>query len=305
MSQKRREERKRRIEASENSYTRRNFLKAGLGAAAAGVLGYTGYNLLQEKDPTFEEAKKDKTKRAAYVKSVVRRFGLDKLPYVEGMNYSGGKPLVYRQISPKTDLVDIIRAEIRNAYADDIGKRKKYSIDIYNHAFADSKCEDDFLNIVVDHEIEGHAKSWHYGASGFLYEDFLSVDGPDIIIPVILKDVNELHAFKVQIEKAAKERSVSNEIKRSSMQMYWYYYSDLVHPTREGRLKDESKLRKFREMFFTKSLADSEVETKQGVYPVISADMRIINTFYAPIELPDYLKAKVAAWKKSPSINSK
>ena len=72
MSQKRREE-KRKERESENSYDRRTFLlKAGLAVASLGILGYTGYSLLPEKEPTFEEAKRDPTKRAGYVRSVVK-----------------------------------------------------------------------------------------------------------------------------------------------------------------------------------------------------------------------------------------
>jgi len=159
--------------------------------------------------------------------------------------------------------------------------------------------ENNFLSILIDHEIDGHAKPFHFAWSDVGYfddDDFLSSDGTKIAMD-IFASVYELYALRNQIRKAP-ERGVDKEFLIDISKSYWMHYSRIIQPDADKDLKKPEIIRKFRIEFFIPELMHHTVTIgDQYRGPLITEDGKMI-TSYGPVELPDYLKEKVEEWRK-------
>src|SRR3989338_3884283 len=96
---------------------------SGLALAAIGT-----FYFWSEKDPTFEEAKKDRTKRAAYVEAVEKKFNLDELPGVRDVRYNAvevGKE-IYSPLKGESAMKTILIGRMPG---------EEYDIEVYDGAF--------------------------------------------------------------------------------------------------------------------------------------------------------------------------
>jgi len=310
MSRERREERRRRFQesAQEPDLGRRRLLVYGVPAATLAVeeavygfgrraLAGIANRFSGTSYVTFEEAKRDPGKREQYVKDVVRRFGLDNLPYVERVYYS--------------ELQDIQNASVTNIQMSmstdfiigDIGKGKKHSIQVYKEAFdpLDNETESDFLSGLIDHETEGHARSVHFGfedLGGFKLKDFDFISGADSKIPYyFLTSISELSAYKKQVS-LSRQRGTTQRKLNAVRVAYMQYYSLIMQPALDDLISDKSVLRRCREVFFDQQVLTSPIEATgyPGGTPLMPEGK--LRTTHGIIELPDYLKAKAASWEK-------
>ncbi len=306
MSQERRREKRRLEEAAKQPYiSRRGFLALGAAGAFAAAEEYffggirkAAKSIFGENYVSFEDAKNRPEKRAQYVNDIVRRFELDKLPYVESIEYA--------EIASYTAPKEIHGPNAKFAMTTqsrsrEIGNGGKFKILVYSPAFEAPNYlnENDFINGLGDHEVI-HAKMQSEGFHDieFNTDDFSHKDHKEKFASILVDSITELYAYRNEINEAPK-RNVSREHFLSSLRAYWFYYSNLICPSEEDNLlKNPEAIKRFREFFFAPFFLRMEITHKEIGYqgPVIMPDDRMM-TYNGPLELPIYLKGKVAQWR--------
>ncbi len=246
---------KRKREPSSQSFSRRKFLAlASLGLISGG----SGLNALLNKHISFEDAQKDPSLRESFVNQLKAEY---QRPYITGVAYSSETPApVNPEIRPQG-----IGAEVVGLNPADMGSRKAYEVRVYPGAFSDNvKTERDFLSMIVDHEIEGHAAHFHFGGS-ITAQEFQLIDSTyhPAVQPML-----ELVAYSGQLQRA-QTRGVSPEYKDNIVQQYCSYYGQLLtSPREEFVLKNPETIRRAETLFFDPTL----LSVRFGTTPLITRD---------------------------------
>ena len=217
---------------------RRNFLK-NLAYGAA-LLSVSPLELLANnpQNITFQDAKKNPVLRQAYVKQMAGKI----LP----LEYVGKVYYVPRNTTENGGMA------IANYNVGEIPSRKKYNIEVCLNAFNVDviQNDNDFLSALLDHEIDGHAKNFHYGFSRFKESDFMN--GPASYNGTVLKAAFELEADGNQLTKT-KERKVSEQMLTNTTLCYFNSYSDLYHPS-ASNINEQGALERLRVEYFISEL---------------------------------------------------
>lgn len=247
--------------------SRRKFF--GLFAGAA-VFGGLGYCLARYNPPTFQEARADKSLREEYVNHIAEP--LEELEYIKDIIYLGGRGVEGSGMSINFNPMDV-------------GRRKSVSIYVYDNPFGHGsvKNENDFLSLLVDHEIEGHARNIYYGFGWFEMDDLLA--SPGEYSEQVFFDVYELIAYGNQLEKRH-ERGISKDTLKHTLGKYYDYYSDLINPVRDESIINRKMLGKFRERLFLEDFLDMFALLDGKRYKVILPG-GVMNTKYGPVKLPE------------------
>ncbi len=285
--------------------------RLGLVAAAAALGSVLWFG--HPTDPTFEEAKQDKSKRADYVEFVERKYKLNELPYLHDVRY------VDRLSGIADGPPERSAMAMSGFHYNGSDKKARAIIHVYDVAFDNLSSTNQFLSVLIDHEIEGHARpSYFDGFRGFenisipsdRYFEFhdpsyFTVTPGDIFL--------ELYAYRNQLE-VSKHRGLNedetDEIRKSQL----FYYHMLFHPQIESMMNPET-LKRLRADFFLRdfmymdiSVPSTENDTnwKRGTEykkgklwsrgPIITKDGNMM-TPYGLLDLPDYLKEKADRWR--------
>ena len=265
---------------------KRSYKLIGSSLAGLGIVGalYFCFN----REPTFEEAKAERNKRAPYVESVEKRFNLDELPYIDDVLY---KP----EETNRPKMFIIHDNEIHGAMKTVANtETRKSVVEIYDVAFNASTTEGDFISVLVDHEIRGHALA--------SFDNFDGIGGLkkaewDNLPEDLSACVDELNAYRIQVREM-RSRNTSEETTSSIRMRYVEYYSYLLTFPDTDPLVDSTVLRKLREAFFIPELLSFKVSTKSGYMGPIITPQGSIITEQGIIELPDYLKRKMGVNEK-------
>jgi len=271
--------------------------KAVIGLLSAATLA--SYFILPQ-GLSFEEARRDGTKRAAYVESVERRFHLDDLPYVADVRYDKNP-----KASPVSSPVPGGSAIMMTLFE---GKStgEEYAIDVYDGAFAQEFTEAEFLSCLIDHEVEGHARSAYeeFADIGLSPKDFVKDDGGHALD--FLFYVSELNSYRRQMSNMHR-RPVSQNFRDSIYVAYWRHYSEILSPKFETALKNRDVIRKARKLFFIQEFLTRRLVIPENYLasmpeghranPPVTAGGRML-TVYGFVELPDYLKEMADVWRR-------
>lgn len=254
-------------------FTRRQFIIGGICLAGVGGLVHL---LSDEKKISFQEAQKNPNLRSPYVAYWQRQF--QHLDHISSIAYSTNE-------APKDHA-----GMATNFVVGTIGNRIKQSITVFKVAFEDRSItnENDFLSVLVDHEIDSHARIFYEGSPEFQEDEFLIEGSKTEYNSNVAQDVFELYAYENQWKKR-KERSISSELEKHTLIQFWKRYSDLIHPIRDTSIANKASLEKFRKRFFLNEFQHMHVSFNNISSPFILPNNKIM-TFYGPIDLPAYLK---------------
>lgn len=152
------------------------------------------------------------------------------------------KHLFDREFISTVDYDTEIMKEKPDAYASidyivgDEGKQKQYRVRVFPMSFNHKlvKRESDILSIIIDHEIEGHARLMHYGSPDLGENAFATTDGK---YHAAYFDVYELRAFDNQMKNAS-GRGVSQACFNQCLLQYWRHYNNLLNADRSVSMKD-------------------------------------------------------------------
>lgn len=245
--------------------------------SSIGVLGLGGLAyLLSRERPSFQDAQKDAGVRPSYVAYWQKQF--QHLGHIGGITYSTNE-------APRDHA-----GMATNFVVGTIGDRIKQPITVFKGAFeyASIKSESDFLSVLVDHEIDGHAKIFYEGSPEFKEDEFLIEGSQTAYDRNVEEDVIELYAYENQWKKR-QERNISPEMAQTTLQQLWKNYSDLIHPVRNNAIANKASLEKFRKRFFLSEFEYMRISVNGKSGPVMLPNNQMMTVF-GPVDLPSYLR---------------
>jgi len=251
--------------------TRRQVI-GGICLLGIGGLAY----LLSRERISFQDTQKDSEMRPSYVAYWQKQF--QNLDHISSIAYSANE-------GPKDHA-----GMATNFVVGTIGNRIRQSITVFKGAFeyASIKSENDFLSVLVDHEIDGHAKIFYEGSPEFQEDEFLIEGSQTSYNSNVAQDVFELCAYENQWKKR-QERNISAEMAQNTLQQLWKHYSDLIHPIRDNAIANKASLEKFRKRFFLNEFEYMRISVNGKSSPVMLPNNQMMTVF-GPVDLPPYLR---------------
>ena len=212
--------------------------KAIVGIAACiGSLAFAAYKMNTPAKITFEEAQKNPELRESYVKQHQEMF---ERPYIASVEYAP---------QPKDNQHSGAGS---NVPLSDFGKKIPIKFQIFPTAFEGKiSSEGEFLNTIIDHEIEGHGKYIYYGDLEIPHTAFKVKNTEEYHSSVI--DAVELIAYGEQLAQG-KSRNVRDLFKNHNFGQYSMHYQRLLQtprnlPIEDPTIIDRVLVKGFQELF--------------------------------------------------------
>lgn len=210
--------------------TRRGWWKLALGVGL-GIGSLVVYDQMTDERPvkkakkhqkiSFQDAKdsNDAEIRQRYLNQLSHLF---ERPYTD--------QVVYSQSQKMDDALAFVQHE-----GGDAGKRLAYTVEVFSLCFGETvKSEADLLSVIVDHEIDGHAKMLHFD-SGIPERDFMTEDGD---YSYAYKFYGEAHAYLRQMS-TPRIKEISTIRHQKTAGLFIKNYA-LLMATSKSNLKDPS-----------------------------------------------------------------
>lgn len=199
---------------------------------------------------TFEDAKRDPALRQQYFDQNASYF---QRPFVRSVHYRASAPphLTHAGAGFEQQI-------------DDIGKRIPSDVQVWPYAFEAKSVtnEKDFLNVIIDHEIDGHARLSYEGIPHFTIDQFRT--GTDAAGRGTYHDslgaIVELIVYGYQIVQG-RTKEVSRAQFENNFTNYGKYYERLFTTPRTG-LKDPAVVDKALALLFQKDFLRTTYENK-------------------------------------------